>query len=305
MRVLTILIIAIGSAVVGAGLYSVIGSQTSSETPTQEIVRISNAPDGGSDKVIVAKGSDFKVTQAEIFDAYASIAANNAQNTPIEQLYPALLEQIINTKLIDNAAQENVDYKSEDVQQPLRLARDQILRNLYIQNLVEAEITDEKLKNTYEALVTDAPDVEQVRARHILVKEEEEAKSIIASLSDETDFAKLAEEKSIGPSAANGGDLGYFAKAEMVPPFAEAAFALDEGKVTTEPVQTQFGWHIIKVEEKRIQPKPSFAESRAALEQRIRTEIIESNINALRETNQIERFNLDGSQTSGFEASEQ
>ena len=294
MRVLTILLVAVGSAVVGAGLYSVIGT-SSSNSSNHEIIKVSDISYENADNVVVVKAGDTFVTQKDILDARTQLPVE-MQQTPIEQIYRVLAEQILNTKLIDDTAQKAVDMTSEEVQAPLREARNQIVRNIYLNNLVDSEVTEDKLKTSYKTLISDAPEVEQVRARHILVKEEQEAKDLIKSLKKDTDFAKLAQEKSIGPSATNGGDLGYFSKTDMVPAFAEAAFSLDNGDVSKEPVQTQFGWHIIKVEDKRIQPKPSFEEAKDVLSQRIRNEIIQGNLNSLREQADITYYNFDGSE---------
>lgn len=293
MRGLTTLLIAVGSAVVGAGLYSVIGHE--GHSTSHDVVTVSQETHQNSDKIIVAKSGKITITQAEILQAYTSLG-QNAQNTPIDQAFPVLLEQLLNTKLLNDAALNAVDQNSDIVQSQLRQARDQIVQNQYLNSLVDGELSEEKLQATYKALVTDTPEVEQIRARHILVKEEAEAIAIIKTLKKDTDFAKLAQEKSVGPSASNGGDLGYFARTDMVPAFAEAAFNLAPGKTSTAPVQTQFGWHIIKVEEKRTQPKPSFEEARQALETRIRGELVQANITALRENSEIIRYNFDGSQ---------
>ena len=106
---------------------------------------------------------------------------------------------------------------------------------------------------------------EEVHARHILVPTEDEAKAILAQLKGGADFATLAKEKSKDPGAADGGDLGYFTKEQMVPEFAEVAFKLDKGQLS-DPVKTQFGWHIIKVEDKRIKPTPTFEQVKAQIE---------------------------------------
>ena len=114
------------------------------------------------------------------------------------------------------------------------------------------------MKKVYDEAVKSMGNEQEVRARHILVPSEDEAKAILAEVKKGTDFAELAKQKSKDPgAAAEGGDLGYFGKAQMVPEFAEVAFKLNKGEVS-DPVKTQFGWHIIKVEDKRNKPVPSF-----------------------------------------------
>ena len=109
-------------------------------------------------------------------------------------------------------------------------------------------MTSEK---AYDGHIAELGAQEETSARHILVKEEEEAKAIIAALAEGGDFVALAKEKSTGPTGPNGGDLGYFQKEQMVKPFADAAFALEPGAFTKEPVKTQFGWHVILAEDRR------------------------------------------------------
>ena len=113
---------------------------------------------------------------------------------------------------------------------------------------------------------------QEVSARHILVKTEEEAKVIIKDLEAGKDFIELAKEKSTGPSGPNGGDLGFFGPGRMVPEFEQAAFKLEKGAFTKEPVKTQFGFHIIRVDEKRDQPKPTYEQSKQQIRQLMLTE---------------------------------
>jgi peptidyl-prolyl cis-trans isomerase C len=121
-------------------------------------------------------------------------------------------------------------------------------------------ITDAEVKTAYDAAIAAMPVAEEVHARHILVTTEDDAKAIKAELDGGADFVTLAKEKSIEPGAKDsGGDLGYFTPDKMVKPFADAAFAMKVGEVSN-PIQTQFGWHIIKVEDRREAPKPTLEE---------------------------------------------
>ena len=124
---------------------------------------------------------------------------------------------------------------------------------------VGAKITDEEIRARYDKQMADTPPVNEVKARHILVKTKEEAEAIIKQLDGGAEFEKLANEHTTDPSGkTSGGDLGYFAPGQMVPEFEKAAFALEVGDYTKEPVQSQFGWHVIKVEDKRAQQPPAF-----------------------------------------------
>jgi peptidyl-prolyl cis-trans isomerase C len=122
----------------------------------------------------------------------------------------------------------------------------------------KAAVTDQAMHQVYDEAVKQMASAQEVRARHILVPSEAEAKAVLTEIQKGTDFAELAKQKSKDPgAAAQGGDLGYFTKDQMVPEFAEVAFKLDKGQVS-EPVKTQFGWHVIKVEDKRSKPVPEF-----------------------------------------------
>ena len=138
--------------------------------------------------------------------------------------------------------------------------RDRALHNAIFKSTVVDPVTDADIKARYEKEVAATPTEEEVSARHILVKTEEEAKAIIAELDTGKDFSELAKEKSTGPSAAQGGDLGFFTKGRMVPEFEAVAFALKPGEYAKEPVKTQFGWHVIKLEDRRQAAPPAFEE---------------------------------------------
>ena len=129
---------------------------------------------------------------------------------------------------------------------------------LFLRDLAKKSVTDDAMHKVYDDAVKQMTPEEEVHARHILVEKEDDAKAIAAQIKGGADFATLAKEKSIEPGAKeSGGDLGFFAKEQMVPEFADAAFKLEKGKVS-DPVKTQFGWHVIKVEEKRTKPVPSY-----------------------------------------------
>ena len=136
------------------------------------------------------------------------------------------------------------------------------LRNEFFRVNVDEKITEAELKAFYDKEVGSKPAEKEVKARHILLKEEKEALDVIKELDGGADFAELAKKKSTGPSGPRGGDLGFFGKGQMVPAFEAAAFALDKGAYTKTPVKTQFGYHVVLVEDAREAPKPSFDETK-------------------------------------------
>jgi peptidyl-prolyl cis-trans isomerase C len=135
---------------------------------------------------------------------------------------------------------------------------------------------------------------DQVKARHILLDNEEKALQIIKNLQDGEEFSKLASEHSTGPSAASGGDLGWFGEGQMVPEFSKAAFALNPGDIVTQPVKTQFGWHVIMVEDRKIAAPPSFEESKEQLASDMSQTLLKQMIEELRAKAKIIRFQADG-----------
>ncbi len=159
-----------------------------------------------------------------------------------------------------------------------------------IARIADEPISEEEIAALYAERYTDADPEEEVHAAHILVETEEEAKEIVTLLEGGADFANLARERSTGPSGPQGGDLGWFSRGQMVAPFEEAAFALEPGTIS-DPVQTQFGWHVIKLMERRIAEAPALAEVRGALEDELRQSRVSDEIERLTEAADVQRLN--------------
>ena len=238
---------------------------------------------------VVAKLNGKDIKKSDVALAIKDLGANVPPEN-LDQILPAFVDQYINLRLINDAAdKEGVD-KEADVQQQLYTSRDQIVRAAYLRKLFDGKLTDEALKETYKTKYEAAPMPQEVRARHILVDDEGKAKELIARLAKGESFEKLASENSKDPSAARGGDLGYFAQGEMVKEFGDAAFAMSPGQMTQEPVKTQFGYHIIKVEDKRTRAKPSFEEAKSNLEQEARQTLLDAKLQELRAAAKIENL---------------
>jgi len=181
--------------------------------------------------------------------------------------------------------QDSADFKSRHA-----YARNKLLMELQLNAEAKASVTDQALKAVYNEAIKQMADDFEVRARHILVPTEAEAKAILAELNKGTDFAELARQKSKDPgAAAQGGDLGYFTKEQMVPEFANVAFTLEKGKIS-DPVKTQYGWHIIKIEDKRRKPTPEFAQVKDQLESYVVRKSQAELITKLRAAAKIERL---------------
>jgi peptidyl-prolyl cis-trans isomerase C len=219
--------------------------------------------------------------------AYAATLPQQYQQA-IDQIFPFLVQRLIDLALIDKAAKADGLTDDEVVQERVARLTLEVMREVYMERLLAAAVSDEEVEARYQAFLEENPPAEEIRARHILLETEEEAREVIASLDEGADFAELAEERSTGPSAAQGGDLGYFTGEQMVPSFAEAAFALEPGSYTGDPVQTEFGWHVIMVEDKRPKDPPSFEQVEPQLTQELQGAAVESHIAGLRADAEIE-----------------
>lgn len=250
------------------------------------------AQDTGDDPVI-AVVNGHEIHRSELEAAQRGLPEQYRQ-VPLQLIYGPLLDRVIDSRLLAEEAERRGVAEDPGVQEQLARARAQVLRDAIVERQLEDGITEERLRARYdEAKQGDDFAHEEVEARHILLSSEEEAQDVIDQLGQGADFGELAREMSIGPSAEEGGDLGFFQRDQMVPEFAEVAFALDVGAISEEPVQTQFGWHVIEVTDKRM-VEPSFAESEAQLCEEIAREIVTALLEDLRGGASIERFNIDG-----------
>ncbi len=214
------------------------------------------------DKVVArVDGNDIKASDIAI--AEEDIGANLAQMPP-ESRREYLTAYLTDMALVAKAAEGRNLADTEEFKQRLAYFRKKVLMDLLLQSEAKAAVSDAAMHQLYDEAAKQMAGQQEVRARHILVKTEDEAKAIIAELKSGADFAELARKKSTDPGASEGGDLGYFPKEEMVPEFAEAAFKLEKGQIS-EPVHTRFGWHVIKLEDKRARQLPAFDQVRDQL----------------------------------------
>lgn len=246
------------------------------------------AGDNANDAV-VARVNGHEIRESEVEATIANLPPQYAA-LPHEDVYSAVLQRLIDQQIVASQARKEGLLKDEAVQQTLKHVENQVLEQAYMQNIVDRKLTDEVLKRRYEEEKKTLPRRTEVRARHILVPSKDEALAIIKQLENGADFAKLAREKSIDPSKADGGDLGYFTRDQMVAPFSEAAFSLREGEITKQPVHTRFGWHVIKVEDIRKAEPPSFAEAKDEIRRKMADAIVEKELKDLRSTAKVVRL---------------
>ena len=239
-----------------------------------------------SEDKVVARVDGEEVMNSELMEAVATLPPQYQAN--VEAILPTLLNRLIDLKLAGKAARAEGLAEDAEVKERLAEAEEQIIRDIYLQRLVEAGVTEEKLQESYEKYKAANPPKEEVRARHILLKTEEDANAVIAELDGGADFATLAQERSTGPSASKGGDLGYFVAEQMVPEFSKAAFELEPGKYSSEPVQTNFGFHVIFVEDSRLSEPPAREAVEPQLREQLSREIIEGAFTGLRNNAKVE-----------------
>ncbi len=242
---------------------------------------------------VVAVIDKMEIKRSEIFDMIDELAGPQ-QTVPKQIVFPVVLDQFVNGKIVEFKADKSDVMNSDEYKTRLEDAKKQIARAVFIEQQINDRLTDEALKAAYDEYAAEQAKIEELSARHILVNTEEEAKAVIAELDGGKDFAELAKEKSTGPSGENGGDLGYFKKGEMVPEFEEAAFAIEKGAYSKEPVQTQFGYHIIKIEDRRSVEAESFEDMKPSLEAALRTKVLQELLGNWRSEAKVELYNING-----------
>lgn len=248
---------------------------------------------GATTNPVVARVDGQDIRMSDIAEAAQSLP-EQLRGMPPQMLFPMLLDQLIDRRALAAQARKSGLEKNEDVRKLMEAAADRALQSAFVSREIGPMVSDAALKARYDAEIAGKPGPEEVRARHILVADEAAAKKIIEELKKGGDFAALAKQHSSDPGAQQGGDLGFFKKDDMVGEFATAAFALKPGEITLVPVKTQFGWHIIKLEERRAAPAPTFEDSRDELRQKMIQEAYQKLSTAARNQVKVERFNMDG-----------
>ncbi|MCA0908173.1 peptidylprolyl isomerase [Ruegeria marisrubri] len=237
---------------------------------------------------VVARVNGDEITLGHVIATVASLPPQY-QQAEDDVLFDFVLEQLIQQQLLGQ--------QQDGLNKQNALTLDNEKRSLQAVQTVAAltsdVVTDEAIQAAYDARFNDFAGEDEFDASHILVDSEEEAKALKAQLDDGADFAELARENSTGPSGPNGGALGWFGKGQMVPEFEAAVIALEKGQVS-DPVQTQFGWHLVKLNDKRKTEAPELDAVRDELAQTIQQEAIQARIDELTQQAQIERPALEG-----------
>jgi peptidyl-prolyl cis-trans isomerase C len=238
---------------------------------------------------VVARVNGVDIHQSDLANAEDEIGSNMPAVAP-DQKRDYLVTYLADVIILAQAADQQKLADDPDVKRQLAFEHNKVLMEALLQKAGKAAQTDDAMHKVYDQVVKQMKPEEEVHAHHILVPTEDEAKAIEAELKKGADFATLAKEKSKDPSgASNGGDLGWFTKDQMVPEFADAAFKLDKGQIS-DPVHTQFGWHIIRVDDKRMKPVPTFDQVKPQLANYVARQAQEQLVDGLRKTAKIERL---------------
>lgn len=215
---------------------------------------------------------------------------------PFDTVLPVLLDRLIDHEALTAAARQAGIDKDPEVQRDMRAAADLVLEGAWLARIAPPQATDAAIAARYARLYANRPATEEVRARHILVGTEEDARSVLAELKDGADFAAIARLVSKDPDGRAGGDLGFFRRDQVWAGFADMAFSLRPGQVSRKPIHNEFGWHIVKVEERRVVAPPALSEIREQLRQDIIADATREAIAQARSQMIIRKFNLDGSE---------
>lgn len=250
--------------------------------------------------VAIVNGQQIRLSELEI--AQQSLP-QQYRSMPLQAVFPALLERIIDSKLVVQEGKKSKTNEDPAFKKRMAFVEEQVLQDFWIQREISRLVTLEKIQQKYQERLKSMPPEDEVHARHILVATEDEAKAIIAELKKGTPFDKIAKEKSTDKaSGAEGGDLGWFKKSDMVKEFADAAFALKKGETSETPTKTQFGYHVIKIDDRRTAPPPALEELSEQIREELAREAVTVQLDKIRAGSKIEKFNMDGTKVEAAPA---
>jgi peptidyl-prolyl cis-trans isomerase C len=245
------------------------------------------SPARADDKVL-AKVNGVEIKESDVALAEEELAPSLQQMDPASRK-DNVLGFLIDLQIVAKAAEDKKIENTDDFKKRLTFTRKRLMMDSLLAAEGKAATTEEAMKKVYEEASKQITGEMEVHARHILVETEDEAKAIAEELKKGGDFAELAKKKSKDPGASDGGDLGFFTKEQMVPEFSAVAFTLEPGKIS-DPVKSQFGWHIIKVEEKRARKAPDFEQVKAQIETYVTRKAQAEYVAKLREAAKVERM---------------
>jgi peptidyl-prolyl cis-trans isomerase C len=256
-----------------------------------------SAPVQGAADPVVGSVEGHPIYLSELGEA-AKTLPDNLRGLPFDTLYPVLLDRLIDHEALVMMARRKGLEENRQVEHEIQAATERILEGAYLAAVAAPVVTEQAIQARYNRLYGNRPATEEVHASHILVATEAEARTVLDELQKGGDFATIARVMSKDPDAVKGGDLGFFRREQVWPGFADVAFALQPGQVGPNPIHNEFGWHVIKVEEKRLVAPPSFSDVHDQLRQDLLAASVQRAVADARGQLDIHRFNLDGSEIS-------
>ncbi len=277
-----------------------LSQQDTTDIASQELSEVNT----GKENPVLAKVDGQEIRRLEVMELVNSMPSQMRQ-IPLAQLYPMLLEQAIANKIVDSKAANSGLDKDKDVQKQLLNAKQQIIRAKFLENEIKSRVGEDRIRAKYNEYLKNFPKVDEVRAAHILVDDEKLARDIIKKLDNGADFATLAKEYSKDGSAQNGGDLGFFVKEDVVPEFAKAAFETKPGTYAKQPIKSDFGFHVLKIEERRQRAPEKFEKMARFIEQELHRAAFDEIMKEWESAAKIERFDINGNPLPNANANDQ
>lgn len=260
----------------------VVASTASAQEPA-------GGPRDGTVDPVLAVVNGVPIRRSEMMEATRNLSPEFKQ-LPLEMVYPVLIERMIDIRLLAARGRESGLDQDPEVKRKIYEKTQEIMQEVYLNRYVSKFITEDGLRDRYSNYVDASGSREVAHVYQILVANREKAMELIKKLEQGGNFAELARENSLGPDRVRGGDLGFVGKGDMTPEFVTAALNLQPNQLAPVPVQTDFGWHVVKVTEKKVQPAPPFEEIRERLVKEWSAELIAEHVKQLRDKANIERF---------------
>jgi peptidyl-prolyl cis-trans isomerase C len=272
---------------ISLALVAAVGLLTACTRPEGDAAKTGTDAAAAAKTTVVATVNGTKIT-SQVFDVFLQAVTGKPAAEAAPEQKAQMLDQLINMTLAAQAAEKEGTLKDPAVQAKVELIRTQILAEAATEKYMKSHpVSESELKAEYDSQVASMP--KEYKARHILVETKEEAESIIRELGAGGDFAKIAASESKDSSGKNGGDLGWFSPQSMVKPFADAVMALEKGQTTQQPVQSEFGWHVINLEDVRSPEPPAFDDVKQQVEMLAQRKKLQAYLDELRKTATVQK----------------
>lgn len=253
-------------------------------------VQAQNRPAATNALVATVNGEEIRTSD---IDQFIATLPPQAQQIPREELQRLVVNELINTRVIGVTARADGIEKDAEFQRRLKFVTDRLVGEVYLGKKVRERLTDARVKKRYDEIVKEIKPIDEVRASHIVLAGKDEAERVAADAKRGANFDELIRTRSNPRAEVKGGDLGYFQKEQMIPALADVAFSLDKNQVSG-PVQTQFGWHVLKVTDRRRQPPPPLDELRDQISEELSSEIVREIAEEARKKQKVVMYGADG-----------